>query len=242
MKNILAWLHRRRGETDQSPSDKAPSKYEREVRWLSPEETPFGVDVLDCIPFARSITATTADPNIARRFGQLLGQEDLIAGTPPDIRQITCDLTYTLSEPLAEGPAFRSREMEEKWDVYFYDDQLYCVRSWTGHVWFRARLEQSDGQAHVSRIEFSLEGTVGDEEDDEYVVRIFDFLIKRHVARVMALHPLPLSKREESPQTLAHRSFVLYGVKGLYGTFADTLTTNIMTIKEFADFLGTRAT
>lgn len=196
-----------------------------------------------CIPYASNVTAMTANMQIAARFGQLLKPEDLRAKIPSDAHEIACDLTYTLSEPLIEGPVFRSREMEEKWDIYFYDGQLYCARSWTGDVWFRARMELSDGQAHVPRIEFGLPGPIAsDWEDDEYVLRIFDFLIKRHVAWVMALHPLPPSKRKESSLPLARHSFALFGDKGWCGTYADTLTTKIMTIKEFADFLGTRAT
>ena len=214
-----------------------------QISWLAPHENPFGVEVLYCIPYASRMISTTTDPNIARQFGQLLTQEDLIAGTPSDIREIACDLSYTLREPLAEGPVFRSQEMEEKWDVYFYGGQLYCARSWTGDVMFRAGLEQTDGRAHVSQMEFGLAGTItSDWEDDEYVLRVFDFLIKRHVAWVMALHPLPPSKQKESSLPLARHSFALFGDKGWCGTYADTLATKIMTIKEFADFLATRAT
>jgi hypothetical protein len=238
VKKLLAWLQRLRAET--AP---APPEGEIQVRWLAPHETPFGVEILDCIPSARGMLATTSDPQIARRFGQLLTREDLLARTPADVREVPCDLTYTLREPLVEGPVFRSRKMEEKWDVYFYDGQLYCTRSWTGHVVFRAGLEQAAVQAHVRRIEFSLEKIIPcDSADDEFVLQIFDFVVKSHVAWVMSLHPLPPSSQEESPRTLALFSFSLYGQRGLYGTFADTLTTRTMPFQEFSDSLRTRTT
>ena len=217
------WFSRLRGrltETNQAPTSVPPP-----VRWLAPNENPFGVEVLDCRVYAASMIATTADPQIAKQYSGLRTSsgEEFRGSSPRDARKVACSLTYQVNQRPGHGPAFKSQQMEDKWDIYFYDDYLYFTRSWTGDLVFRAEMRFADGQARMSLIETSLK-----DDEDQFIVRQVDFLVKSHLLGLASLYPLPKSRRTDPPNVLALYSFALYGRRALYGSFEDTLTTRVI--------------
>jgi hypothetical protein len=74
MKKWLSWLWRR-AHANQPPTGAVPP-----VKWLRPNENPFGVDVLDCRSYATSMLSTTKDLRFAN---QLRCAENLIWRTVP---------------------------------------------------------------------------------------------------------------------------------------------------------------
>lgn len=66
------------------------------------------------------------------------------------------------------------------------------------------------------------------DDEDQFVVQQVDFLIKSHLLGSISLHPLPKNMRMDPPDVLATFSFAMFGRRGLYGTFQDTLTTKVI--------------
>ena len=214
MRRFFDWLRRRHTVT--TPSTNTP-----QIRWLEPNENPFGVRMLDCRSYALGRVSTTGSPQVAMTYGKLRGSfgEEYRGKLPNEPRSVVCSFNVPLDRPAEHGPLFKSREMEEKWDIYFYDGYLYFTRSWTGELIHRAAAQAHERNVQVTCIESHL-----NEETDEYIAQEVDFLIKSHVVGFASVHPLPPSRSAASPEELAAFSYAKYGRRGLYGTFANTLT------------------
>lgn len=188
------------------------------VRWLGPRQNPFGMEILDCRPFALGMVSVTQDPNIASRFLQLRSsfREELRGVAPEGARSIPSTLAYPFQGEVQDGAVFKAETMEDKWDIYLYDGHLYFARSWTGELIFRARVEFQPGLARVTAIE-----TVRPNEDS-FVLQQVDYLIKSHLFKREVPHPLPKDFGRDAQQ-LALYSFSEYGRRGLYGTLSNTV-------------------
>jgi hypothetical protein len=190
-------------------------------RWLAPHQTAFGIEVLDCRPLTQALVAVTADPDVAARFVTLRQSDGRgYVGTQPANGRVTaCQLRYPFggSERLA-GPMFKAQEMEDKWDLYVYDDTLYCARSWTGDLIYSARIHVADGDLTIDEIHVAGDA----DEDPSYSIRALDYLIKSHLFKLGVPHPLP-DARIRDPEQLAVGSFSRYGRKAWFGTFEETV-------------------
>jgi hypothetical protein len=164
--------------------------------------------------------STTANIEIAKKYNSLRNStgEELQSELFNPALSITSNLLYNVAKRSPDGPVFKSQVMEEKWDIYFYDDHLYFCRSWGGELFYRVTVECEPPTLKVSLIEASHK------TNEKSAVRDVDFLIKSHVLSAKALHPLP---REigRNTQKLAVYSFAAYGRMGLYGTFEETIGT-----------------
>jgi hypothetical protein len=205
-----------------SPSSHAPARVDphAEVRWVPAASNPFGVEILDCRPFIRSAVAGIDDKH-ADSFARLRSSKGAEhRNAPPEQAAICpCDLRYGHSGAVEDGPLFKAESMEDKWDIYLYDNYLYFARSSTGTLEYRARIHFDGREAHVIAVEARRELVHG---DPGYAVAAVDFLIRSHLYGQPIPHPLPRSVGSDDPRQLAKLSYSLYGRKGLYGTFADT--------------------
>jgi hypothetical protein len=187
-----------------------------QVHWTPAAENPFGVDVLDCAGFAQSMVSVTSSAEIARRFSQLRAATgDHCRGKEPS-NSVTrpCHLEYP-SEAHPNGPIFLAERMEDKWDIFLFDGDLYFCRSWTGDLVYRASVSFEESKAVVTQVRGQR-----DEGSSEDPVSVVDFLIKSHVYGLVAPHPLPhLSQADVGD--LARWSFARYGRRGLFGTNKD---------------------
>ena len=107
-------------------------------RWLEKEdvENPFVVKGFDCFHFVQSMISTTEDPNIAASFATLRKtDESKYHGKLPDNSvEVTCHLEYPFHGEVANGAVFKADSMEQKWDIYFYDNRLYFCRAGRAHL------------------------------------------------------------------------------------------------------------
>jgi len=190
------------------------------VRWVSASDNPLGVDLLDCRSFSQSMLAVTKDPKIAESYATLRGSsgEHYRGRTPEDSKTCDCDLRYPHQGDTRDGPIFKAEVMEDKWDIYLYDGDLYFARSWTGELEYRAKIVIREDGAHVIAV---TARAALDEADPSYSVAVVDYLIRSHLYRLPVPHPLPESIGKD-PRQLALFSFSRYGRHGRFGTFADT--------------------
>lgn len=190
----------------------------RGVHRIAAAENPFGVDVWDCRAFTHNMISTTASAEIARRYVELrssLGNE-YRGRAPTSAHLITCKLSYPLSQPRSEGALFKSEQMEDKWDIYLFDEHLYFIRSWTGELTFKAQVRHDLGTLYLTML------AVAASEDPAFAPRIVDYLVKSHVLEHDAPHPLP-SHLPQTARDIALFSFALFGRRCAFGTYADTI-------------------
>jgi hypothetical protein len=187
------------------------------VHRIPAAENPFGVDIWDCRPFTHNRISTTGSAEIARRYVELrCSQGNEYRGQVPINAQLTrCTLTYPLSHPPSEGALFKSEQMEDKWDIYLFDEWLYFARSWTGELTFKAQAHHELGALHLTAL------AVAADQDPAFAPRVVDYLVKTHVLPYKALHPLP-SQLPQTAWDIAVFSFSLFGRRCAFGTYADT--------------------
>ncbi len=189
-----------------------------ELRWLRGKESPFGVDVLDCRAFALNHVSTTANPDVAESFtrNQESDGRSFIGAIPENPLQIDYELTFPLGKiRLSEGPLFVARQMEEKWNVYYFDNILYFVRSWTGVLVHTAGCDIEQGTLRTTSI--TTNAAHVDERDTAFFIREIRFLIISHVLGMICPHPVP-AFIEKDDETIAAYSFSEFGRMGLFAS------------------------
>ena len=212
--NWRRWL--RRGKPDEpAGTTETPVDPLEMVRWLPAAQNPFGVDVLDCSVFAGTMVAMTSNADVAKRFTELRESDGHhCRDQDPNALTMACHLEYP-SDSHTEGPIFKAAQMEDKWDVFLLESNLYFARSWTGDVAYRVPVIFRNGLAIVREIHGDREP--GASEDPLGTV---DYLMKSHVYGLVAPHPLPQIDRTNT-RDLALWSFGRYGRRGVCGTMAD---------------------
>jgi hypothetical protein len=189
------------------------------VQPIPAAENRFGVDIWDCRSFTHNMESTTASFEIARRYVELRSSQgnEYLGQTPTNAHLVTCNLAYAFSERPSDGPLFKSEQMEDKWDIYLFNDELYFARSWTGELTFKARVRYEPGALYITAI------AAEENEDPAFAPRVVDYLVKTHVLRHEAPHPLP-SALPPNPRDIAVFSFSLFGRRCSFGTYADTIS------------------
>jgi hypothetical protein len=187
------------------------------VRFVPATENAHGVDLWDCAVFTHSTISTTSDPSIASQFVRLRGSlgGEYKSQRPASASVMDCTLAYPVTQSFVDGPLFKASEMEDKWDIYYFEPHIYFVRSWTGHLIYRATARFEGQRMIITRIECA-----GGHES-ESGRRTIDYLVKSHVLGGTALHPLPYDLPAD-PTRVASASFASFGRRCAHGTYVDT--------------------
>jgi hypothetical protein len=185
------------------------------VRRLDADASPFGVPVIDCREFATGLLDGRAEP--VPPHTTLLPREYRI-GFPGGADPLACNLRYPLTAALPEGPLMLGRTVVDRWHVFHYGGRLIFTRSGIGDPVFAAELAGGDGEVRVPRI-MAASGMT--ESGPELAVAMVDFLVKSHLFRVAAPHPLPADLPDD-PALAATWSFSQFGRWGHYGARVDT--------------------
>jgi hypothetical protein len=196
-----------------------------DIRWVEPAESPFRVRCVDCRPLSSTTVSTTRDVLMATSFHDLRRSsgERLRNTMPPDPITVHCALRYPYLKGWAEGPLYRASQMEEKWDLFLFDNTLYFARSWTGSLVFIASAALTGGRLLVESISADRAATGGNQV---FIVRSVDFLIKSHLYHLAAPHPIPEGFPDD-PDRIALYSFGEYGRMASFATYEDTLGTGL---------------
>src|SRR5262245_45724492 len=189
---------------------------------VSAAESPFGVEGWDCRAFTHHMVSTTGNAEIAQRYVQLRSSrgDEYRGKLPVAGRRLSCNLSYRYSRPLSEGPLFKSEQMEDKWDIYLFDNVLYFARSWTGELLFCAEVVYEIGRLHLTAI------VAGGNHDPAFAHRVVDYLVKSHLQGRDAPHPLPTGL-PPVPDQIAAFSFSMFGRRCSFGTYTDTTITEL---------------
>jgi hypothetical protein len=113
--------------------------------------------------------------------------------------------------------------MEQKWDIYLYDDRIYFCRSWTGILTYVAEFSVGDSSLKIPRVWVSGDSP----QTKDFAIRDIDYLIKSHLYRRRVPHPLP-NELSPNPRDVGLYSFSQYGNMCSFGTFEDTLPDDLL--------------
>ena len=187
------------------------------ARFVPATENVHGVDLWDCAVFTSSMISVTSELSMASQFARLRASQgnEYRNQLPRDASASVCTLAYPVPQSFAEGPLFKASEMEDKWDVYFFDPHIYFVRSWSGQLIYRATVRFEDQHMAITGIECA------GGHASEFGRRTVDYLVKSHVLGAVALHPLP-DTLPADPMQVAVSSFATFGRRCAYGTYVDT--------------------
>lgn len=165
------------------------------------------------------MVSTTANAEIARRFVQLRPSrgDEYRGQAPAAAHHVSRNLSYVYPKHPSEGPLFKAEHMEDKWDIYFFDNGLYFARSWSGELAYKAEIRYDAGRMDLTKI------AIGGNQDPIFAPRVVDYLVKSHLLNHDAPHPLPVDL-PATPDQIALFSFSMFGRRCSYGTFADTIT------------------
>ena len=157
------------------------------ARWLQPNENLWRLPVLDCTQYADGMMSFTGNSEVAKKYGELRGTsgQELLRLDFKPAQRFSCDLTYKIDKRPTAGPVFKSRVMEEKWDIYLYEEGLFFCRSWSGELIYRAAAKCEPPTLKISIVEMESSQQL----PEKLAVRQVDFLIKSHLMLATALHP-----------------------------------------------------
>ena len=193
-----------------------------EPKWVDSRQNQFGISLLDFRSIVFQSTAWTSSKEIVETFSRMrkLDGTELVNKLPEDCIEVACNLSYAYSGAHGEGPVFKAQVMEDKWDIYVYGNRLYISRSWTGELCFAAPCEFKSTSVEIHKI-FAVKRFVSD--DPQYASRVVDYLIKSHMSNMVVPHPLPANLKDMPPRELAACSFEMFGRRGLFGSFDETI-------------------
>ncbi len=200
-------------------------RYRDRPVWIPASANRYGLEILDVQRATQEVTAWTSDKTIAESFvetrslsGQHHRDADRCAWSP-----LKCDLAYPYeTDPPGDGPVFKSPEMEEKWDIYLYDAELFFARSWTDQLVYVAGVDFRASQAVIDSIQRSPSVS----EDADLSRKAVDFLLKSHLYDAVVPHPIHREVPESARQIEAH-SFNAFGRRAWFASRGDTTSVHI---------------
>jgi len=193
-----------------------------EPKWVDSSQNQFGVSLIDLRSSVFGSTAWTTSKDIVETFSRMRKADgtEYVNRLPEDYVEFDSDLRFAYSGAHEEGPVFKARAMEDKWDMHIYGERLYMARSWTGTLCFVAICEFKSKCVEIHRIFTEKKIIAG---DLQYAGRVVDFLIKSHMSNMVVPHPFPARLKRESLGEIAAHSFEMFGRRGLFGSFDETI-------------------
>ncbi|MEJ2884380.1 hypothetical protein [Pedobacter sp. GR22-6] len=191
------------------------------------EHNPFNTRILDIRNFTQHMLAFTEDKSVAETFNQQrhsIGQE-LIGIKMPESKAINVMLVYPHDGSKIEGAAYKAKCMEDKWDIYGWDNTIYFTRSWTGEVVYRAFINITDTNFAIQKIEYIPDQYNAD--DQSLVVNNVHFLIKTLAFGSIYPHKVPANLINQ--KDIALYSFNQFGHNCWYATYNDILDVTVNT-------------
>lgn len=184
---------------------------------LAPGDNPWGIPVLDLRAATQTLRMYSTNIECAENaisYGQedgLVFSNDTLFSEP----ELRVNLTYRIDRALAPGSLFLPSKMEDKWALFFHNNRLIFVRSWTRKTSIVGDLNVSvDQTVTVTAIRGKF---VKEDEPPDFSRRAFDFLIRTHALR--SEFPAPtLPEWQRSPKDLALACFSVFGRTAHFAT------------------------
>jgi hypothetical protein len=134
---------------------------------------------------------------------------------------VSSSLIYKIDVELQEGAIFRAEEMEDKWDIDFFDGKLYFSQSWVGDLVFVADIGTDAGVLTISSV---IADTAANHSG--MAIRDVDFLVKTYIFDREVPHSLP-SDLPSLESEIVEYSFYVFGRAASFASYEDTTSVAI---------------
>jgi hypothetical protein len=192
-------------------------------------DNPFNKKILDIRGFTQTTLALTKDREVAVLFDHLrqsLGEE-LINTAMDNSELVIANLVYPHNGAKLAGAICKAECMEDKWDLYGWDDVIYFTRSWTGELVYKAFVKIAGTTLTIYKIEYNSNDST---KDRSLVINNVHFLVK--TLALGAIHPHKVPMTLTTDDAIARYSFSLFGRNCWYATFNDITDTVVKLRKE----------
>lgn len=189
----------------------------KELPWIAPKNTPWGIEVLDLRPISQAMLSTSKDPKMAENavsYGRENG-ESFWNQMPESNRKIDVNFSLPIDGKLYPGVLFSPSVMEHKWAIYFDGNLIYFIRSWHREIYAVATTTQNENQLIISNIQGYF---LDEEEDVEFTEATAYYLLMSHALNQLVPAPLPIDLKENT-YGAGLWAFTAFGNMGIVGTF-----------------------
>jgi len=196
-----------------------------ELQWVEADKNPFEMRCLDVRNYCWNAQSLTKDPQVALKFSELraFDGEQLRGQSPDNNIKLACQLQYNSKRRIFDetfrGPILKAEVMEDKWDIFLYDNSLYFTHSWSGQLVYKAKVNVSVETTIIEEIE--VESRLA-EDRPELVLCDVDFLVKSHLYNLPVPHRISSNISETDKQLITIYSFSSYGRWASFATYEDT--------------------
>jgi hypothetical protein len=187
------------------------------------EDNPFNKRILDIRSLTQNTLSSTTDRAVAELFltlRQSIGSEYIDVDFNGN-KSVETKLVYPHNGAKIEGAAYKAKCMEDKWDIYGWNDIIYLTRSWTGELKYKAYISVSNTNFTIYRIEYSPDDYT--DNDTALVINNVHFLINTLAFGKVYPHQIPQNIIIE--KDIAVYSFSLFGHNCWYATYDNILDT-----------------
>jgi len=186
-------------------------------------DNPFNKQILDIRSLTQTMMSFTRDKSVAELFNKqrLSIGEELIGVEIPNSKIIESSLIYPHNGTKIEGTCFKAKCMEDKWDIYGWNDIMYFTRSWTGAIVYKAFINVTDSNFTVYKIEYCPDTNT--KEEESLAINSVHFLIMTLAFGTIYPHKIPKTINIE--KDIALYSFAQFGRNCWYATFDNILDT-----------------
>ncbi|SDF52808.1 ankyrin repeat domain-containing protein [Cellulophaga baltica] len=206
------------GNSKKSPKEEENKTSEYDLKWISADQNPWNLKILDLRPISQTMLSTSKDPKMATNAVSY-SQED---GTtfkdyqPQSEKTIFSNLVISIDEKLEEGVLFNPSTMENKWAIYFMNNRLIFIRSWLREAFVVAKTVQENNQLKVTEIK----GEFTNNESPEMTQSILMFLLFSHSLNETVPAPIP-KDLEDNTDKAGMWAFSTYGNMAHLGYFGE---------------------
>jgi hypothetical protein len=187
-------------------------------------KNPFNKRILDCRSLTQTLLSFTKDKSIAESFSEQrksVGRE-FIEMRISDSKSQEVNISYPHNGEKIEGAVFKAKSMEDKWDIYGWNNTLFFVRSWTGELVYKASITVSEKDFVINKVEYQLLEEY--KKDPSLAVDDVHFIIMSHAFGRPFPHRVP---KINGDKEIALYSFSKFGRNCWYATFDSILDTTV---------------
>jgi hypothetical protein len=179
------------------------------------------VRLFDCRGFSLGVSATSKHEETAKTF--LLSRSsdgrNHIGDQPENMTSFESDYIFPNRGEVPEGPIFKALQMEDRYDIYQYNDVIFFIRSWGQKMAMRVEIERLDDGIRLASFQYDTLRY----PNDDFALKTCEYLLKSHCIDMITPHPLHPKLDPKSEFALLSYSFSEFGRRAWQGSFENTL-------------------
>jgi len=209
-----------KGDKEEKKDEEVVNESEYNLNWVASNQNPWNIQLLDLRPISQTMLSSSKDPLMATNAISYKQEDGLVFlnQTPKDSNFFESNISFQTDGKLQDGVLFIPSKMESKWAIYFHQNKILFIRSWTRMVTVIANTVQQGNQISIK----SIHGEFTQNENNQFTESILKFLIHSHVLKEAVPAPIPLELKKNTDKA-GLWAFSTYGNMAHFGHFDDAV-------------------